>query len=91
MIALMVSYCCDSKGKFEHVNGLLESGHTFMAFVSFVIIQSVFASIAAIFVWIEPIAAGRHHNPPSFACSLCWPCSPRICVQVLESLKSNAI
>lgn len=44
--------------KFETVYKLLENGHTFLAFVWFVLIQTFFAVLASGFVWIEPVAAG---------------------------------
>lgn len=46
------------ESKFETVYGLLEGGHTFLAFLAYLGIQTLFAMAAAAFVWIEPIAGG---------------------------------
>ena len=44
--------------KFDSVNELLDKGHTFKAFFWFLFIQTSFAVMASIFVWIEPVSAG---------------------------------
>ena len=44
--------------KFEAVYDLLETGRTFRAFLLFYVLQSSFAMLAAMFVWIEPVSAG---------------------------------
>lgn len=44
--------------KFESVYELLEKGNTFAAFLLYLLLQTTFALMASIFVWIEPVAAG---------------------------------
>ena len=44
--------------KFDRVNELIEAGSTVTAFFVFMSIQLAFASLAALFVWIEPVSAG---------------------------------
>ena len=44
--------------KFEKTYHLLAEGHGILAFIYFVLIQLLFAAVASVFVWIEPLSAG---------------------------------
>jgi chloride channel 7 len=44
--------------KFGSVYALLEQGHTFSAFLWYLTVQTFFAMLASMFIWIEPVAAG---------------------------------
>jgi chloride channel 7 len=44
--------------KFESVNTLLVRGHTVGALTLYLLIQTSFAMLASMFVWIEPVSAG---------------------------------
>ena len=45
-------------GKFEIVYSLLEDDRTMAAFLVYLLIQTTFAAMASMFVWIEPVSAG---------------------------------
>lgn len=46
------------KSKYSGVYDLLQDGHVGRAYLRFLALQTLFAAIAALFVWIEPVAAG---------------------------------
>jgi len=45
-------------GKFEATYHLLAQGHVITAFFYFVLVQLMYACVASVFVWIEPVSAG---------------------------------
>lgn len=64
------------QSKYGAVYGVLEEGRTFVAFLLFLLIQTAFACMASIFVWIEPVAAGS--GIPEVKCFLNGVDLPRV-------------